>query len=180
VAGLGIEVKRGSADNELNRYRYDVTIHKAPTPVRSVAAAPTWTWTQCAGLRGLHTRLESQRPATVRVTGIPHAGLISDVGIEGGLAAGLPVADALAQASATADAAVPEQFHRLGDTTGYHVAVTWGAQPGILDAVFIAPTDAGRTAPLTDLYLPPPGPINAAPTPMTPTPTPKSARCGSG
>ena len=31
VAGLGIEVKRGLADNELNRYRYDVTIHKTPT-----------------------------------------------------------------------------------------------------------------------------------------------------
>ena len=35
VAGLDIQVKRGSADNELNRYRYDVTIHKTPAPVRS-------------------------------------------------------------------------------------------------------------------------------------------------
>ena len=102
VAGLGIEVKRGLADNELTRYRYDVTIHKTPTPVRSLAAAPTWAWTQCAGLRGLHTRLISQRPATVRITDIPRAGLISDVGIEAALAAGLPLADALAQASANA------------------------------------------------------------------------------
>jgi hypothetical protein len=28
-------------DNELNRYRYDVTIHKTPAPVRSLATAPT-------------------------------------------------------------------------------------------------------------------------------------------
>ena len=35
VAGLDIQVKRGSADNELNRYRYDVIVHKSPTPVRS-------------------------------------------------------------------------------------------------------------------------------------------------
>ena len=50
-------------------------------------------------------------------------------------------------------------MHRLGETTGYHVAVTWGAQPGTLDAVFIAPTDPHRrhTPPLTDLYLPPAG-----------------------
>ena len=50
-------------------------------------------------------------------------------------------------------------MHRLGETTGYHVAVTWGAQPGTLDAVFIAPTDPGaqHTPPLTDLYLPPTG-----------------------
>ena len=99
VAGLDIEVKRGSADNELNRYRYDVTVHKTPTPVRSLATAPTWAWTHCAGLRGLHTRLISQRPAAVRITEIPRAGLITDVGIEQALAAGLPLADALAQAT---------------------------------------------------------------------------------
>src|SRR5262249_27224037 len=53
VAGLGIEVKRGSADNELTRYRYDVVVYKTPTPVRSLAGAPTWAWAQCAGLGGL-------------------------------------------------------------------------------------------------------------------------------
>ena len=97
----------------------------------------------------------------MRVTGIPRAGLITDVHIEDALAAGLPLADALAQATATAthEAATPEQLHRLGETTGYHVAVTWGAQPGTLDAVFITPTDPHRqhTPPLTDLYLPPAG-----------------------
>ena len=82
AAGVDIEVKRGLADNELTRYRYDVTIHKTPTPVRSLAAAPSWAWTQCDGLGGLHTRLTSQRPAAVRVTGIPRAGLITDVHIE--------------------------------------------------------------------------------------------------
>ena len=161
VAGLDIEVKRGLADNELNRYRYDVIVHKTPTPVRSLATAPTWTWTQCAGLRGLHTRLISQRPAAVRIAEIPRAGLLTDVHIEHALAAGLPLADALAQATATAtpDTATPEELHRLGETTGYHVAVTWGAQPGTLDAVFITPTDPDpqHTPPLTDLYLPPTG-----------------------
>ena len=159
VAGLDIQVKRGLADNELNRYRYDVVVHKTPTPVRSLAGAPTWAWTQCAGLSGLHTQLISQRPAAVRITDIPRAGLVTDVHIEQALAAGLPLADALAQATATPDAAAPEQLHRLGETTGYHVAVTWGAQPGTLDAVFVTHTDPHRqhTPPLTDLYLPPTG-----------------------
>jgi thioesterase domain-containing protein/acyl carrier protein len=159
VAGLEIQFKRGLADNELTRYRYDVTVHKNPTPVRSLAGAPTWAWTQCAGLSGLHTELISQRPAAVRVTEIPRAEVITDVGIEHGLAAGLPVADALAQAGATAtsDTATAEQLHRLGETAGYRVAVTWGAAPGTLDAVFIAPTDPGHTPPLTNLYLPPTG-----------------------
>ena len=158
VAGLDIEVKRGLADNELNRYRYDVIVHKTPTPVRSLATAPTWAWTQCAGLRGLHTQLISQRPAAVRITEIPRAGLVTDVHIEQALAAGLPLADALAQASATAtpDTATPEQLHRLGETTGYHVAVTWGAQPGTLDAVFITPTDPDPAYPTADRPLPAP------------------------
>ncbi|BCZ25599.1 hypothetical protein MTY59_54540 [Mycobacterium senriense] len=154
TVGLDIEVKRGMADNELNRYRYDVTIHKTPAPVRSLATADSWAWAQCAGLGGLHDRLISQRPNTVRVTEIPRAGLISDVGIEHALAAGLPLADALARAD-DADAVVPEQLHGLAETAGYHVAVTWGAQPGTLDAVFITPVDPQRpTPPLTDLYLP--------------------------
>ena len=156
AAGLDIEVKRGLADNELNRYRYDLVVYKSPAPVRSLAGADSWAWAQCAGLDGLHTRLMSERPGAVRVTGVPRAGLISDVDIERGLAAGLPLADASAQAS-FADAVVPEQLHGLGETAGYHVAVTWGAQPGTVDAVFIAAADAEQTSALTDLYLPPAG-----------------------
>ena len=158
VAGLDIEVKRGSADNEMNRYRYDVIIHKVPAPVRSLADAPAWTWTECEGLSGLHTKLVSHRPAAVRVAGIARAGLITDVHIEQALASGLPLADALAHASAAEppDTVTPEQLHRFGETIGYHVAVTWGAQPGTLDAVFITPTDTDslRIPPLSDLYLP--------------------------
>ena len=100
----------------------------------------------------------SQCPAAVRVTDIPRVGLITDVHVEVALAAGLPVADALAQADASAapDATVPEELHRLGESAGYHVAVTWGAQPGTLSAVFVNATDPdGQHAPpLTGLYLP--------------------------
>ncbi len=53
--------------------------------------------------------------------------------------------------SATPETATPEQLHQLGETTGYQVAVTWGAEPGTVDAVFIHPQQA---TPLTDLYLP--------------------------
>ncbi len=156
VAGLAIQVKRGLADNELTRYRYDVIVHKSPAAVRSVAAAPSWAWADCAGLGGLHTQLLSQRPHAVRVTGIPRARLAADVHIEAALAAGLPLADALAQAAAIVDTVVPEELHRLGQTTGYHVAITWGAQPGNLDAVFTE-SDGPHAPLLTDVYLPPAG-----------------------
>ncbi|WP_143860265.1 non-ribosomal peptide synthetase, partial [Nocardia cerradoensis] len=156
VAGLDIQVKRGAADNELNRYRYDVIVHTTPTPVRSLATAPTRTWTGLAGLRGLQTQLISEHPATVRITDIPRTGLIADVLIERALADGLSRADALAKADVISDTATPEQLHRVGEITGYQVAVTWGSRPGTLDAVFIVSSDPHRRpAPrLTDLYLP--------------------------
>ncbi|WP_156749946.1 non-ribosomal peptide synthetase, partial [Mycobacterium sp. E2479] len=154
VGGLEIRVKRGLADNELNRYRYDVVIHRGPASVRSLAAAPGWAWTECGGLEGLRTRLLAERPDTVRISGIPRTGVISDVRIERGLAAGLPLADAFAQAEP--DAATAEDLHRLGEDIGYHAAVTWGAQPGTLDAVFIVPVDGEGRPALTDLYLPGP------------------------
>nr|WP_006241247.1 non-ribosomal peptide synthetase [Mycolicibacterium tusciae] len=153
--GLDIQVKRGWADNELTRYRYDVIVHKAsaaPTSLLSLADAPTWTWWEFEGVNELRTRLTTQRPAAVRVTGIPRAGVIADVNIEAALAAGLPVADAVAEAIAIHHAATPEELHRLGETSGYGVAVTWGAQPGTLDAVFVIPDDVG-SARLTDIYV---------------------------
>ncbi|OBK66026.1 hypothetical protein A5653_20030 [Mycobacterium colombiense] len=153
AVGLDIEVKRGMADNELNRYRYDVSIHKTPAPVRSLAAVDSWAWAHCTGLDGLHARLMSEHPGAVRVTGVPRAGLMSDVDIERGLSAGLPLADALAHAD-DANAVVPEQLHVVGETAGYRVAVTWGAQPGTVDAVFIAAADVEQTPALTDVYLP--------------------------
>ena len=102
VAGLDIEVKRGVADNELSRYRYDVTIHKTPTPVRSLAGAPSWTWTQCASLAGLHTRLISQRPAAVRITEHPPRRSDHRRRYRSRPGRRATLADALAQATATA------------------------------------------------------------------------------
>ena len=150
VAGLDIEVKRGSADNELTRYRYDVTIHKTPTPVRSLAAAPSWAWTQCAGLSGLHSRLAAEHPAVVRVTDIPRAGLIADVLVEHALATD----DVVADTGGSPHPATPEELHRVGAAAGYDVAVTWGALAGHPGRRLHHPH---RPRPRADRRLPTPG-----------------------
>ena len=69
----------------------------------------------------------------------------------------LPLTDALAPATPDTEipAAAPEQLHRLGEAAGYHVAVTWGAQPGTVDAIFIDRAGSADDPALTDLYLPP-------------------------
>jgi hypothetical protein len=103
----------------------------------------------------------AQRPAAVRITEIPRAGLVTDVHVEHAIAAGLPLADALAQATATPDVASPEQLHRLGETTGYHVA-SWDGQPD--PRCRLHPPDRPlHTPPLTDLYLPSTGPTTHHP-----------------
>jgi amino acid adenylation domain-containing protein/thioester reductase-like protein len=158
INGLDIQVKRGSADNELNRYRYDVVVHTAPTPVRSMARLPACAWTRCSGLDGWLTELLSSRPDALRITDIPRTGLISDITIEAGLAAGIGPKDALLHAGIDGlDTATAEQLHRLGDAAGYHVAVTWGARPGSLDAVFLDRALIDRAQldlpALTDVYL---------------------------
>ncbi|MCV7360727.1 amino acid adenylation domain-containing protein, partial [Mycolicibacterium neworleansense] len=159
VGGIGIQVKRGEADNELTRYRYDVAVHKSAAGVRSLAGAPIWDWSDCAGLNGLRAELTAQRPPAVRVSAIPRAGVIADVIIEHALAEGHSVADALAEAEIVANPAntvTPERLYQLGESAGYQVVVTWGAQPGTVDAVFIAAGDEEIPV-LTDLYLPPAG-----------------------
>ncbi|MBI5339327.1 MAG: non-ribosomal peptide synthase/polyketide synthase [Mycolicibacterium rufum] len=141
LGGLDVRVKRGRADNELTRYRYDVVVHTQPA--RSVADAPTWTWHSCADLAGLERRLSAARPNTVRITAIPRAGLADDVVLERGLTA--------ASAPETSpSAATPDELHHLAGALGYDVAVTWGDEPGTLDAVFLA----GTGGPLTDVHRP--------------------------
>ncbi|WP_448449163.1 condensation domain-containing protein, partial [Mycolicibacterium sp. XJ775] len=160
VGGISVQVKRGEADNELTRYRYDVTVHRSSDGVLSLEEVPTWDWAECAGLSGLHAELTAQRPATVRVTAIPRAGVMADVIVEQALADGHSVTDALVEAEIAANPAnvvTPEVLYRLGEDAGYRVAVTWGPDPGTVDAVFVAGTEDGEIPVLTDLYLPPAG-----------------------
>ncbi|AFM18252.1 non-ribosomal peptide synthase/amino acid adenylation enzyme [Mycolicibacterium chubuense NBB4] len=151
VAGLDIQVKRGVADNELTRYRYDVVVHKGPASAVSLATLPVWRWSEDSDLDTVHRRIARERPPAVRVAGIPRAGVAADVHIEQALAAGCSVTDAVAGAQRLAAAVAPEQLYRLGESCGYRVAVTWGAEPGTLDAVFLPATDP---VPITGLYLP--------------------------
>ena len=156
ASGVDIQVKRGTSDNELSRYRYDVTIRKGPGPVRSVADIPTHEWPAgCRSLAELQSLLAEHRADTVRVSGIPRTGVIADVLLEQALADGQVTVEKPSSPSFT-----PEELYRLGESTDHHVAVTWGAAPGTMDAVFVASTGAATPA-LTDVYLPAPHAVHA-------------------
>ncbi|MGW5720133.1 amino acid adenylation domain-containing protein [Amycolatopsis sp. NPDC003865] len=130
--GLGdvdLWVKRGHAHNELTRHRYDVVLRKAPKP------EPVDEQVVAFGDLGAVERfLAAETPDRLRVTGIP------DARLSGELAAARALDEGDAEAALAAldrrDGVEPEDLHRLGDTAGYRVAVTWAAEGGLLEAVF--------------------------------------------
>ncbi|MGW0246372.1 non-ribosomal peptide synthase/polyketide synthase [Nocardia goodfellowii] len=158
---VDIRLKRGYSVNELTRYRYDVVLHRSPATPISVADVPAVRFRE---LERLRAHLRTRHPEGLRVTAIPHAGLTSEVeavrrirsdqpvrpGENAGLAVGFE--GTLELVSARADVGVlPEDLHVLGAELGYTTAVTWSAEPGHMEAVFLEP-DSISGRPLTDVY----------------------------
>ncbi|MFI2238203.1 non-ribosomal peptide synthase/polyketide synthase [Streptomyces chrestomyceticus] len=146
VAGVDLRVKRGAYVNELNRYRYDVVLHKrsADGPT-DLAAAPELRWGHdVTGPDDLARRLTTERVPALRVTGVPDERLAAEAGAARGLDEGRPLADVLAllgpAEQPTAPDLGPDTFHELGERAGYQVAVTRsGDDAELLDVLFTDP-----------------------------------------
>ncbi|WP_194813356.1 non-ribosomal peptide synthetase [Nocardia sp. XZ_19_385] len=161
---VDIRLKRGYSVDELTRYRYDVVLHKAPAAPFSVAHTPKAVFRDHEWLRSL---LQTRHPDGIRVTGIPHLGLTSEIEVTQRIRAGLPgtgtrgvgfegTLDAMADRAGAG--LLPEDLHVLGQELGYTTAVTWSVEPGQMEAVFLEPA-AVQGRPLTDVY---PAPASAS------------------
>ncbi|HEY3466343.1 MAG TPA: amino acid adenylation domain-containing protein, partial [Amycolatopsis sp.] len=128
-------VKRGQAHNELTRHRYDVVLRKAPKP-----AAATEQVVAFDDLGAVERFLAAETPERLRVTGIPDARLAGELAAVRALDEG--DAEGAQAALEQRDGVDPEALHRLGARAGYRVAVTWAAEPGELEAVFMRPNVA--------------------------------------
>ncbi|MEV6279729.1 amino acid adenylation domain-containing protein [Nocardia sp. NPDC051832] len=152
---VDIRLKRGRSVNELTRYRYDVVLHKAPAGSFSAAATPTIVFRDRDWLRA---QLQSQHAAGVRVTGIPHAGLAGEIEVTQRIRSGLPGTGTPGVGfEGTLDdgaGVVPEDLYALGQELGFTTAVTWSAEPGRMEALFLEP-GAVQGRPLTDVYANP-------------------------
>ncbi|MEU0768670.1 amino acid adenylation domain-containing protein, partial [Streptomyces albogriseolus] len=153
--GVDIRVKTGAYDNELVRYRYDVVLRKKSgrAPV-SAAGAPCWQWGKdVSTVQELADRLAAERPAGLRVTGVPNGRTAHEAAAARALSAGAPLTEVRAALLRTgAPGATSDALVALGEPLGYQVAVTWSSEgaEGELDALFLPP----GTDPLTDVYLP--------------------------
>src|SRR5262249_32190244 len=126
-----IELKRGCGDNELTKFRYDVTLSAADKGgVDGHAYTLSWAsdhWT----LERLQTVLRVERPATVCISGIPNARISyetmltrllwestqDDLATVGQLRA--------AARAAACDGLDPEVFWLVGSELGYDADVMW-------------------------------------------------------
>ncbi|MDN3260663.1 amino acid adenylation domain-containing protein [Streptomyces sp. CSDS2] len=130
LAGTDIQLKRGTAHNELTRYRYDATLYKTGITPHPLDDAPTRPWTRDLG--ALAQYLGSARPDRLRVTGVPHARIAADLAAQRALESGTApdVRD-----TAGVD---PEDLHRLGEKYGYWTAISWnGHDPAALDITYV-------------------------------------------
>ena len=151
IGAVEVQLKRMRAVNELSRYRYEVVLRKAPAGTRSLAQAPRESWERFGELAELRRYLERERPSELRVTGIPHTGLVADVASTRALdqvADHVRVVD-LPVELGVGEAVSPWECEALAGELAYTVAITWSATPGSMEAVF-----TGSDEPLTEVYLP--------------------------
>ncbi|HEY0500552.1 MAG TPA: amino acid adenylation domain-containing protein, partial [Kutzneria sp.] len=126
-------VKRGAAHNELTRHRYDVIMRKAPRRVVDEQVI------KFGDLVAVERLLVTDRPARLRVVGIPDARLSGELGAVRALYEVNPGWGLTAlEGRAGID---PEDLYRLGERVGVHVAVTVTAEAGWLEAVFAKEED---------------------------------------
>ncbi|NJC70660.1 amino acid adenylation domain-containing protein [Planosporangium thailandense] len=160
IDGVEIHLKQGDFDNELSRYRYEVVLRKAPTAARPFAPARTVRWGgEVATVGALRELLSQERPAQLRVVGVPNARVAAEVAAARALVDAADVESVRTVLTAPPGPAVePAALHRLAAEAGYWVATTWsgGGAEDTFDAVLVSAAEAAA-APPTDFYLAAPG-----------------------
>ncbi|MET9503373.1 amino acid adenylation domain-containing protein [Streptomyces sp. NPDC006622] len=151
IGAVGVSLKEGSYDNELSRYRYDVTLHHRDARTTDVRDAPAVPWDDLGNLAALRARLSERRPERLRLTGVPH----DRVAAELALAEAIRTGDGPVVPAPAVDLA---DLHRLGAELGYRTVAAWSSHPRLIDFVL-----ARGDAPLTGTCPPvsPPGPRTA-------------------
>jgi amino acid adenylation domain-containing protein len=160
IPGIGrcdVQLRRGRADNELTRYRFDAVLHPESA---GGSPEPEGGWRVVDGrvvedgdLAGLERLLHGERPSGLRVARVPNRRLARD------LAAWRLIRDAGATdagglrrrlAELEPQGADPEDFWTLAATHGYRARIGWsGDEDGSFDVELVDPARvrAGPVAP---------------------------------
>ncbi len=157
VTAVETQLKRGRGQNELTRFRYDVTLH-IDRAVQAVADVPCVDWRDDhLTLAALHARLTEQQPAYLAVTHIPNARIGTDVRAVELLTRdqiGGSVGDLwqIVRDDASAAGIEPEDLWQMANEASYQASITWSDLPGCYDMHLIRrallPADAAAPLPV--------------------------------
>ncbi len=157
VGIVQIELKRGTFTNELNAYRYDVTVHIGEIAKLPQADAAWLEWeANQLDTATLQAKLESDKPELLCVRGIPNARVQRDVcNVELLNSEDCPATAREVRAALDADPLAssglnPEDLRELGESLGYLVEIRFFSDltSGRFDAAFLRKNsaDADRAA----------------------------------
>ncbi len=152
IPGIGavqVELKRGAFTNELNAYRYDVTIHVGDE-ARAPSSEATWLdWSEDGlDLEVLRARLGTGDENHLCVQNVPNARVLRDVRTVGLLAdpeCPATAGEIRARLDLEPDTGVnPEDLWALADELGYRAELRFSSHPGRgeLDVAFLRGEDA--------------------------------------
>ncbi|HEU4655549.1 MAG TPA: amino acid adenylation domain-containing protein [Steroidobacteraceae bacterium] len=140
---VAIQLKRGHDDNELTKYRYDVTLEVRSQGVevrQKPAHCVDWAQLSCS-LSGLERHLRETRPEVLRVAAVDNQRLASDlrlahaIGTRADLKSVREVERELGLEVRAGEE--PEEFWKLGERCDYSVTVSFSeADPGQFDVMF--------------------------------------------
>ena len=140
ISGVESACKRGGFENELGRFRYDVTLRIVDLEKTPKTERLDWLADMLDEAR-LRERLLSMRGDRLLVANIPNARVAADVRLDALISNGSAmstIAELESSAGeATAGALDPEAFHLLAECTGFDARVRFSAaRPDRIEALF--------------------------------------------
>jgi amino acid adenylation domain-containing protein/thioester reductase-like protein len=138
VSGVQILIKRGRADNELTRYRYDVVLEVGNPRVMVEREWIDWKSSK-ESVADLSAHLKDKHPPSLRIRGVANRRLCRDLAAERLIdrSQSSQQVEALQEAlnQQESEGQDPELFWELGDAHGYETRVSWnvGCKDGTFD-----------------------------------------------
>jgi pristinamycin I synthase-3/4 len=123
IWGVDIRLKRGRAENELTRYRYEVVVHKKPVMEAGMTAKEMEEVEWGEGVE-LESYLERRKPEGLRVLGVRNRRLAGEYEAWRKLERGEGLDEVLRELE-SGEGEEPERFYELGERHGYEAAATW-------------------------------------------------------
>lgn len=141
ISRVELQPRRGRFDNEMNRYRFNATLHIGETPRERVE--PAWSpWSPETTAQSVAGLLEKRAPQSLGLTGVRNKRIARDIRAF----TELPTRDGAETVAAfqkklegATDSGIdPQDLWSLGEKLGYGVQISWAAsrEDGAYDVAF--------------------------------------------